>query len=231
MQNRDTAILEALVAIQSFLNDQKKPLGDLAESAPRKVLDNILSELRTQAIEQQVGQVIARGETLRQAQLRQQLRRRHLRPIAAVANIVLPQVRGLRIWAVPSMKISSVDLIAAANATATAAKAREAAFIAGGLRPGFVDRLQAATAALENSLNVREINAGRSQHATRALGILRRRGLLMIHLVDALIAEKCEFDDDLLDEWRRVKAVGRKRRPAESRTTPAIPAVSGTAAA
>ena len=60
--------------------------------SPSKVLNDILTQLRTKSIEQQAGQVNGRGETARQAKLREQLRRRHLRPIVAVATTMLPKV-------------------------------------------------------------------------------------------------------------------------------------------
>lgn len=214
MHAHQAAVLETLSAVQTFLDEKKERLGDLNDSPPRRVLDQIVDQLTESSLAQLAGQCAGRGETARLAKLRHELRVLHMQPIAAVVKTVLPQAPTLSAFTVPYENTSSMRLIAAAGAMAEAAKTHEAVLIDAGLPHDFVEDLQAAATTLQNSLNTRTMSMGRSQGATRALKPLVRHGLAILKVLDAMLSKAFKFDEALLGAWNQVKTVRKKPGPA-----------------
>jgi hypothetical protein len=227
MHNREAAMIEMLSAVQTFLDEKKTLITPINESGTRKVLDDIVAQLTAQAVDQRAAQTGSMGETARQARLRRELLRRRMDPVAAIAKTLSPQLPELSAFAVPKADTPSTRLIAAANAMADSAKPHEAALVAGGLPPDFIEHLQAAAELLKESLGIRTQHNGRAKGATRAMKPLVRRGVATVRVLDALISVKLEGNDRLLGEWEKARSMRRKTGPAQG-SAPSAESSGGT---
>ena len=215
MQAHQAALLETLRAVQKFLDDRQADVAPINESGARRGLDEVVVQFTAQSVDQRLGIMEGKGETTRQAKLRKALRVGQMLPIANVAQVALSSEPRLSDFAVPVEKTSSTRLIAAADAMAAAAKPYESVFLAGGLPEDFIAQLQAAAAALLESLNARTRGVGRARGATRALPPLVKRARATLRVLDSLVTRQVESSERLLGEWRAVKAVPKKPGPAK----------------
>ena len=185
------------------------------ESGARKNLDDLVLELSTQSVDQKAGRANGRGETARQAQLRDGLRLGQMKPIAEIAKAHLGDVPEMKALALPPADTSSTRLIADAGAMAEAAQVHNAVLVAGGLPADFIAQLNTAAQTLMGSLSGRTQSLGRSTGATARLSQLEKQARRMLRILDALVLPKIRLNDGLVREWRTVKAIPKKRGPAQ----------------
>ena len=97
-----------------------------------------------------------------------------------------------------------------------AAKPYEQVFVDGGLPADFLDRLSAATAAVEASLVTRATARGQQSQATGSLKQLEIRGRRVFRALNDLVVPVLSADvahSGLLAEWKSVRRVALKPGP------------------
>lgn len=215
MHETQQALLATLRAVQSFLDDKKEEVAPVNESGARKNLDDLVLELSTQSIDQSAGRANGRGETARQAQLRDVLRLGQMKPIAAIAKAHLGDVPEMKALALPPVDTSSARLTTDAGAMAEAAQVHKDVLIASGLPQDFITQLNTAAQALTASLDGRTQSIGRSTGATARISQLEKQARKLLRILDALVVPKLRPNDGLVREWRTMKAIQKKRGPAQ----------------
>lgn len=214
MKYEQGRVLEALHAVQAFLDKHADVLGAINTSGARKNVDDIAAELQAHAVQQDGGLRKSVGETSKQRELRLALRFA-MRPIAEVAAAKLreaPQFAALRL---PSWKRRGMAMVAAAHAMADAAVGHGEIFTAAGLPAGFIDQLRNAAEALSASFGVRRDGQTARMGATRGLRETERRGRLALRVVDSLVVPALGHDEALLAAWRGARRIQRKPGPPQ----------------
>ncbi len=227
MRKRQTAVLEALRAVQGFLDKHAGEVAPVNESGARVKVNDCVVDLTVQAADQSAGRTGGKSETVRYRELRRQLLVRHMRPIALVAKARLRDVPEISVLQVPQQGLSATVLVARATDMAEGAAKYASTFIESGLPQDFVAQLTTAATALSAALDERSQSVSRFAGATNALKALEKEGMNALRVIDSLVTPILGLNDRLLGEWRSVKVVRRKRGGAPQATTvpPAAAAV------
>lgn len=148
------------------------------------------------------------GGTVTVQQLRLELRRDHLVPIAAMARSVVTVTPELAIaLRVPIPKADDTKLLASANAIAKFSDAHKDVLLQHGLPASFVEDLRAAAAALQAALNERRQIMSRRVGATTSIGAELKMGRLVVLSLDIAFTRVLRTQPGLLAEWRNAKRV------------------------
>src|SRR6185312_12110645 len=91
MKGRQSVLLDTAQHVQGFLDENATVLGPNITSA-RRNFDDAVSQLTAMAVTQSGGVIASRGATALQRALRSNLRNGHMKAVAQVAKIALPNV-------------------------------------------------------------------------------------------------------------------------------------------
>lgn len=174
-------------------------------SAKLAALDEIIRQMTGTGEEQDASDRRSRGETVRQAALRQQLWDRHMVPISRIAR---------RVFGVPEMDVKfrlprkSADnqvLLDAGRGMAQAAEQHAEVFTQEGLPVEFVAQLRGAIEELSGALGARVEHQRRRQTSRQALQKLVKRGVAAVDVLDAIVKPRLQGQPELLTTWNRLK--------------------------
>ena len=227
MRARQSVLLDTARHVQAFLDDHAALIGPNIASS-RRNLDDAVSQLTAMSITQTGGTIASRGATARQRSLRTSLRNNNMKPIAAVAKLMLPDVPEFGALLMPVKQLKATQLVAVAHAMADAAQLHEAVFTSTGLPDDFVAQLRTAADAVTTSLDARQKTVAASTSATSGLHAQETRVRNLFQLINALIVPKLGTDVTLLAQWKATKAIIH-RTPIVP--TPLPPATQSTAPA
>ena len=202
--------------IQTFLDANDSLFSGINKSATRAELDTVVTALGNDVGLQATGRTTARGESANQRTLRLALRLNHMRPIASIAKLRLRTVPNFAALTLPPPHLTGKSLVAHATGMGGAAKPYEQVFVDGGLPADFLDRLSAATAAVEASLVTRATARGQQSQATGSLKQLEIRGRRLFRALNDLVVPVLSADvahSGLLAEWKSVRRVALKPGP------------------
>ena len=234
MRETEDAVFSALQRAQLYLDENDAMLHRVDFTTARKRLDDIVTSFSGHAVDQNVGDRAARGETAKQQQLRVKLRGEQMEPIAIIARHNLrsaPEFRALR---KPSQKVRGQAFIASAKGMADAATIHKDTLIAQGMPATFLDDFKAAIAQLETSMSDREMKRTQRVGATKGLAVERRNGQAILSVLDALVKQALGADNEaLLRRWQSARLVRRSAANtsiASTTTTPPTPSETFPAA-
>jgi hypothetical protein len=213
MRARQSVLLDTARHVQAFLDDHAALIGPNIASS-RRNLDDAVSQLTAMSITQTGGTIASRGATARQRSLRTSLRNNNMKPIAAVAKLMLPDVPEFGALLMPVKQLKATQLVAAAHAMADAAQLHEAVFTSTGLPDDFVAQLRTAADAVTTSLDARQKTVAASTSATSGLHAQETRVRNLFQLINALIVPKLGTDVTLLAQWKATKAIIHRTRTA-----------------
>ena len=214
MKYEQGRVLEALHAVQVFLDTHPEALDEVNKSGARKNLDDVAAELQTHAVRQDGGRRKAIGETAHQRELRLALRFA-MRPIVEVGSAKLretPQFAALRM---PPYRMRGMAIVAAAHAMADAATPNTAIFNEAGLPADFIEKLRRAADAVSASYDTRRDGQTARMGATRGLKEAERRGRQALRILDTLVVPVLGRDDALIAAWRAARRIQAKPGPAQ----------------
>lgn len=148
-------------------------------------------------------------------QLREHLRRHHLKPLSRDGKLVLDGMPGIKdMLRLPHERVSDAKLIEAARRIVDNVKPFDATFIESGYRVDFILRAEQAIAALEARAGQPDERTNRSSRATASLPDALVKGREIIGAIDGIV------DDDLADKpsartiWKKAKRLhGKIGRP------------------
>jgi hypothetical protein len=228
MRARQSVLLDTARHVQGFLDDHAALLGPNIASS-RRNLDDAVSQLTAMSITQTGGTIASRGATARQRSLRTSLRNNNMKPVAAVAKLMLPDVPEFAALTMPVKQLASTQLVAAAHAMADAAQLHEAIFTSAGMSDDFIAQLRAAADAVTTSLDARQKTVATSTSATSGLKAQETRVRNLFKLINALIVPKLGTDVVLLAQWKATKAIIHRTPIVPTPLPPATPpATDGT---
>jgi hypothetical protein len=220
MRTNQGNILQSLRTVQTFLDTHSANLGDINSTGARKKLDDAIAELSDHESEQTGKALAARVETKRKASFRRDLLKKHMAPIARIAQLELPRTDELLPLRMPKGDISTSRLASAAYGMAKAAAPYSTTFVSAGLPADFAEKLTAAADTMITSMNDRSQHQSISNGATKAIQDRLSRGRKIVHVLDTMVTVTLEDDPKLLGAWRSVKRVNGVRRAVKVVDTP-----------
>jgi hypothetical protein len=211
MQTRQGNTVQSLRAVRDFLDDHAAKFPSVAGSGARKKLDDAIAELTVHATDQSGSAMSAQSGTRKTRAFRETLIRNHMTPISRIARAELPHTQELLPLRAPHGNPTNERLAVAARGMAQAAVARADVFIASGLPPDFIARLDAATDAMLQSVDDRKKIRGRTKGATAGLSTQLRKARQTVHILDSFVRIALTDDPALLATWNSIRTVPRSR--------------------
>jgi len=230
MHYRQNAVFDALQRAHVFFDENGILLTGVVDlSSARRRLEEVLASFRTHALDQDLGDRVARGETSKQRQLRLQLRHLQMAPIARIARQNLSNTPEFAALRMPKPTVFGPAFIASARGLAEAAVVHQETLVVHGLPSNFHDVLQAAIAKLEESHSEREKNRARRVGATKGLDVEEKQGRTILSVLDALMHQALSDNPTLMRSWEGARHIRRRTGPASrTPTTPTIVASAAT---
>ena len=232
MRSRQSVLLDAARHVQAFLDENAALIGPNIASS-RRNLDDAVSKLTAMAVTQTGGTLASKGATARQRSLRVSLRNNNMKPIAAVAKLLLHDVPEFAALTMPVKQLGATQLVAAAHGMADAAQIHAATFTGAGLPDSFITDLRTAADAVTTSLDGRQKHTGSSKAATAGLKAQETRLRNLFKLLNALVTPRLGTNVVLLTKWKATKAIVHKAivptpAPAPVPAGTPAPAATGT---
>lgn len=233
--------LDALHRIRSFMDANADAVGTVNQSSSRAALDDVLTRLEARASAQYGATVQATGGTQQKNELREDLRRHHMQPIAAIASATLAHTPFIAKLRLPNRKVNDSTLVAAGNAMADVAAQYANVFIEEQLPADFIEQLRASVEAVRQAAVARDAFQRNVTEATQAVDDELVRAKSVVKVLDSLVTRQIRDRTDLLAGWRRAKHAKAKGGVPQGTTTaapvtptepavPVTPAVSATPA-
>jgi hypothetical protein len=199
--------LSSFQRVQEFL--AQLPADDAAASlgAQAAELDEVISRLSSNAVDQEAGRRFVRVHSESQRRLRRALYADHMQPISRVAREVFGASGMDRAFRMPATTTANQTVLAAAGAMAEAAQKEKDVFGKHGLRPDFIDQLKACAAALDTARNAKVESGRRRVTATADVQKQVKRGRKAVRLLNAILQPRLAKDPELLAAWRSAKHV------------------------
>lgn len=207
MQVTQASMLQSLRSVRSFLDANATRLGDIGSTGARKRLDDAVNELASHAATQSGSFLQAKGSTKEQRTLCKVLLRDHMAPIARIAAADLvgtPNIEPLRM---PKTRQIGERLAAAAKGMGGTAAKFAPTFIAAGLPPDFLERLNAAADAMLATLTQRTESRSYRLGATKGLKTKLSAARKTVAVLDAFVQTALKDDAVLLARWDSIKRV------------------------
>ena len=220
MQTRIKLGLQTLRRAHAFLaqHEFQAALGDIAPQTA--ALSRVIEQLEAHATAQESRRAAAKAASDLRLESLLRLRREFLRPIAHMARTLLaddPEVR--RTYRVPK-SIESEGLLQTAGAFAERVAEQRDRFVAHGLAPDFVERLQDAVRDYHDQRGVRHAEVARRVAATEGLQASVSRGRAILRLIDLMLSPRLAHNPALLAEWRSISRFVRRAQPASPLDVP-----------
>jgi hypothetical protein len=203
MQKKDMQFLAALRTARQFLDAKSAALGTINTSGALKTLDTAIYTIAALAETQERHRILVTGQLNDERRLSEKFRRKHLRPIAEIAQAKLPdEVDLLSNLKVPRHTSNSTTLVARGNAMGDAVAPFTQTFLDAGLPTDFVAQLKAAAEqlakAVSNKGNLRSGRRGATDGITKEV----RKARKAVRVIDAMVKAQLQANEPLVTEWR-----------------------------
>jgi hypothetical protein len=205
MKAEQRSALRSFRRVHEFL--AVHPLADAPEKFGKQSheLEQVLTALSQEAVKQEAGHRVTKGETKRQQALRETLWSAHMLPISRIAREAFGVPGMDQKLKMPPKRADNEALVSAANAMAEVAERDPQVFVEHGLPQDFAQQLRTAAATLNDALGTRVESVRRRVSATASVSELIKRGRRAVRLLNAILAPRLAGDPDLLAAWKSVK--------------------------
>ena len=216
---RDVQRLQALRAMQDFLDENTRALRGFDSGGARPALDEVTEQLGLLHVGQNTHDIKARGERRNEGALSNALRRKFFRVLVTAAKVKKSGLEKLRPVKFPYRRTNTTALVHQARAVITTARpfTRE---IERYIAPGWLKQFELAVDKLEASTDVKMGSRVRRVGATGEIEALIKRARLTVGVVDALVVGHLSVRHALLAEWkplvRAFRSAGRKKKASKS---------------
>ena len=224
MNTHQSYVLASVRNAAAFLDEHADLFASRIKPAFRTRLTTTLATLSATVAEQQGLTRKVKGNAEDRAALRTVLVNEHMAPIARVARLELPNTPSIGQFGMPSARLSTEKLAAAASGMAEASLAFRDIFVAQALPEDFITQLKEARDAMLGASRQRAAHASARKGATTGLRAQLTEARAIVHAMDALVRPVIKGDAALLASWKSISRV------QKSRTT-AAPAASLASAA
>lgn len=226
MQATQKQAIEAYQRVHHFLNNHPPPADreTLGYRKQKAILDGIVEDLSAHAVGQSMGRRLRAAERVRQRALRRVLREEHLWPISQIARALLSEAPGIeRALTLPGYRVGTTRLVAEARAIRRAVEPYKEQLIDAGRPEDFLARLDAATDAVEASVDGKVRALDQQVGGTAGLEAQIRRGRQVVTILDTIVRDVFRGDEEVLAKWRIAKRVRRVPGAARSETPTETP--------
>jgi hypothetical protein len=207
MQSKWRKVIESFQRVQVFLGAHPPP-GSASYAEPQDVLAEVLKNVGDHSTEQVSGLRLSQAAKRRQDVLMRTLRTHHLRPIAAIARATFAQSPGIeKALRMPSGNLGPLALLATAKSIRASVGLYQPVFIRNGRPADFLEQLDAAIVALDESAAGRVRSVGRHVNAKAGIRKELRRGRRAVDMIDTIVRVAFEGQDEVLAEWHVAKRV------------------------
>ena len=163
----------------------------------------------------------AEAVTARTHERRHAHREREMLAITAIGNapLTVPELKHMRSFRVPHILTNDAELLGAARALRKAAAVQPAAFVkVGGLPPRFLDELDAAIDALQDTIIARQGELLEHRRHTLAVVGLIVQGREVLRMLTSFVNKKfLRTRPDLVGEWKTAIRISEKPGPSRKR--------------
>ena len=223
MQTVQGNMLESLIRVRTFLDDNAEKLASVVKTGTRNRLDETIAALTASLESQGSSNIAAKKSTQAQYARRVSLLKDHMSVVARIARATLPNTPELAALRMPKGSPSLVRLAAAAHEMANGAAAHTEVFVSAGLPTDFVEGLKAAADAMVAARGDRGSNTGRRAGATEALKTGLSAGRKIVRILDALVKTALKSELGLVADWINVSRVKRVTTAAVAPAAPSAP--------
>jgi len=228
MQTAQGNMLESLIRVRTFLNDNAETLASVVKGGTRIRLDETIAALTASLESQGSSNIAAKKATRAQYARRIALLKDHMSVVARIAQATLPNTPELAALRMPKGSPSLARLAAAAHEMANGAAAHAEVFVSAGLPADFVAGLKAAADAMLAARGERGTSTGRRAGATEALKAGLSAGRKTVRILDALVKTALKGEPGLVADWINVSRV--RKVTSSAATTPALGSATVSAA-
>ena len=207
MQSLFGRALDAGRRVQVFLDAQAATLGKVVPPSIRAMLDDAVTQLAGFQVEQATALGTAKGETVNQTTLRDDLYQRFMVQIGRTAKVELRKTPEFSNLVVSALARRKLDFVSTANKFADAAAKHEQQLIEHGMPADFLVQLRAAIAAVSASADARGRNVARRIAATQGSKAMNKALRQKIGQIDGLIRPALKKNAALLADWRASKQI------------------------
>lgn len=212
MNRRQGRMLLSLYAVDVFLDAHEQRLPATTSTGMRETFRRKLAEVELHVRTQEGSPLMAAGLTRAKDTKRDALLRDHLAPIARVAKLESARIPALVAVKLPRGTPGTGKLLAHAAGMANVAQDYPDVFVAAGLRPTFIEDLNAAIEDILTTVTARTERRGARSGATQGLRASLTACNKYKDVLDAFIEREAQGDGPLLENWRSVKRVARVPR-------------------
>lgn len=241
MLSRQDAVQAALLRARRFTTENAAQLTNAVDlTIARQRLDAIIASFATHAVDQDVNNRSAKGETEKQQQLRLNLRGEQMQPIADVARRNLRSVPEFKALQMPRRTAKGGVFLASAHAMLEAATLHKDALLERGVPSDFLEQFQDSLTKLETSMSARDKNKDQRKGATKGLAFQEQEGRNVLRVLDASVRRALRGNDALLETWVSARTIQGAKAAASTTssttqptptTTPATTAATSVASA
>ena len=210
--------------------DAPVPSGSATGSTPSALgehvaaLDTVVESVTSLAAEQETHRRGSKGSTAEATRLRAELLEQHIRPVADLAKLAIPDiVRMTEALRRPKARIDAEGLLAAADAMAKASAEFAEVLVQRGLPADFVAQLQGAAEDYRGAIDAGGEARGSRHGATEGLHDALGRGRKIVAALTVLVTRTLRTAPQALAEWRQMSRVTLKgvQPDVSARTQPA----------
>lgn len=207
MQGKWRKVIESYQRVHAFLG-ANPPSAPASYAEPGETLAAVLATLGELATEQVSGQRLSQAEMRKRAVLVKRLREHHLRPIAAIARAELASVPGIDVaLRMPSSGRRILGLIVDARSIRKTVAQHQSVFVRNGRPQDFLEKLDEAIVAVDDSVIGRSDQVGRHVSAKADIRKALRRGRRAVEMLDTIVRVAFEGQDGVLARWEIAKRV------------------------
>lgn len=207
MDNRQKQQIEAFRRVKRFIDSHPLP-APASYGTAQQALNEAVARLAEHTIGQMESARRARAGIARQRALKRALRLKHLRPIARIARLAALELPGLdAVLRDPRPNLPVTRLLADAEAVRNGVAPHAAVFVANSLPEDFLEQLDAAIMALEESKAATFEQVTMRRGARGKIAEVLRQARTAVGALDAIVTKWFGDDAGIMTTWRAAKRV------------------------
>jgi hypothetical protein len=234
MNSHQKRTLQSFRRVQNWIATRPElASNNPAFAAQSTEFDTVVASVGTIAAEQETHRRGVTAARVEASALRKELFQHHIRPVAAMARVVIPDIARMTVaLRAPSANIDAEGLIAAAESMAQASERYTDVLVKRGLPADFVAQLRSATKEFRGAIDAGGEARGGRRGATKGLMDALGRGRKLVSTIGVLVTRALRNDPQALAEWQQITRVTVKgAQPDAAAVTPPAAAAPATAVA
>jgi enamine deaminase RidA (YjgF/YER057c/UK114 family) len=177
------------------------------------VISGVIEEVTTLAAQQDMQARIGQAATAEAKRLRAELFEHHVRPVASIARMAIPDVVKMTVeLRVPAAHLDAEALFAAAERMASVAEKYAERLLVRGLPADFVAQMRSVAADYKKEIDAHGQARGRLTGATTGIRAELEIGRKAVETISVIVVKTLRNDPAALAEWNQIKRVTIKGR-------------------